>query len=181
MDKTEQNEIPLIPRITKKDLLEKYERFKDCKNLSINLFIHMPDDSTEIIFNSMAHNKVEYIDKTYDDELTHKNSKDIYILGVEFASVENLEYDFGGALTIMQRGKRVARKGWNGKNMFCYFVPDGKYEPCTKAAAKYCVDNEGKVPYGAYIAMKTVDGTVVPWLASQTDMLARDWYIVENK
>ena len=35
-----------------------------------------------------------------------------------------------------------------------------------------------KVPYGAYIAMKTAQGNVVPWLASQTDMLADDWYIV---
>lgn len=181
MEKTEQNEMPVIPRMTKKELFEKYEKFKNCKDLKINLYIHMPDDSTEIIFNSMGHNKVEYIDKTYDDDLTHKNSKDIYILGVEFASDQIAEYDFGAALIIMQRGKRVARKGWNGKDMFCYYVPKGEYEPYTKAAAKYCVNDENKVPYSAYIAMKTVDGTVVPWLASQTDMLAHDWFIVENK
>jgi hypothetical protein len=34
------------------------------------------------------------------------------------------------------------------------------------------------VPYQAYIAMKTVQGTVVPWLASQTDMLAEDWEVL---
>ena len=35
------------------------------------------------------------------------------------------------------------------------------------------------VPYGAYIAMKTAQNNVVPWLASQTDMLAEDWIVVE--
>ena len=33
--------------------------------------------------------------------------------------------------------------------------------------------------YRAYIAMKTAQGNVVPWLASQTDMLAEDWVVVE--
>jgi hypothetical protein len=35
------------------------------------------------------------------------------------------------------------------------------------------------VPYCAYIAMKTAQDNVVPWLASQTDMLAQDWEIVQ--
>ena len=36
------------------------------------------------------------------------------------------------------------------------------------------------VEYGAYVAMKTAQGNVVPWLASQTDLLAEDWYIAEQ-
>ena len=110
--------------------------------------------------------------------MTHSNNKDIYIVGVEFLSDKILEYGFDAALQIIQKGKRVARKGWNGKDMFIYYVPKGNYAPCTKAAAKFCANNDGLVPYGAYIAMKTVDGTVIPWLASQTDLLARDWYTV---
>lgn len=39
-------------------------------------------------------------------------------------------------------------------------------------------DFGGSVPYNAYIAMKTANDTVVPWLASQTDILAEDWYVV---
>lgn len=58
-------------------------------------------------------------------------------------------------------------------------MPEGKYPPCTKAAAKFCVDENGKVPYRDYIAIKTVDGSVVPWVATQTDLLAKDWYTVE--
>ena len=41
------------------------------------------------------------------------------------------------------------------------------------------MNEDGLVEYGAYIAMKTTQGNVVPWLASQTDMLAEDWMIVE--
>ena len=40
-------------------------------------------------------------------------------------------------------------------------------------------DEDGKVEYGAYIAMKTAQGNVVPWLPSQTDMLAEDWILVD--
>ena len=64
---------------------------------------------------------------------------------------------FGHAVVALKEGKKVARAGWNGKGMF----PDDM------------------VPYGAYIAMKTVQNNVVPWLASQTDILADDWSVVE--
>jgi len=178
MEKTNIDDLPEIPRITKAKFMERYEQVKDSENLAVNLFIHMPDDCVEIIFNPRGHNKVEYVDKTYDENLMHKGCEDIYIIDFEFLTDKLLEYGFDSALKVIQRGKRVARRGWNGKNMFIYLVPEGKYDPCTKAAAKYCANEDGKVPYGAYIAMKTVDGTVVPWLASQTDMLSRDWYTV---
>lgn len=86
--------------------------------------------------------------------------------------------NFGEALDSLKSGKKVARTGWNGQGMFLYYVPASAYAPCT-AIAKTFVNENGLVPYGAYIAMKTVDGTVVPWLASQTDMLSDDWEIVD--
>lgn len=85
---------------------------------------------------------------------------------------------FGIAIEMLKKGFRVARKGWNGKGMFLYYVPVGAYAPCTKIAASL-VNENGLVEYGAYIAMKTAQGNVIPWLASQTDMLAEDWVIVE--
>ena len=87
------------------------------------------------------------------------------------------DMNFGDALVVLKQGKRVARKGWNGKGMFLYHVPAAAYPPSTEVA-KAAFHGEN-VPYGAYIAMKTAQGNVVPWLASQTDMLAEDWYIVE--
>lgn len=84
--------------------------------------------------------------------------------------------NFGLAIEAMKKGCKVARKGWNGKGMFLYHVPAAAYPPATDVA-KEAFGGED-VPYGAYIAMKTAQGNVVPWLASQTDMLADDWYIV---
>jgi len=86
--------------------------------------------------------------------------------------------DFGDAVRALKDGKKVARKGWNGKGMFLYFVPAGNYSPCTEVA-KQLVNEDGLVPYAPYIAMKTAQGYVVPWLASQTDILSDDWEIVE--
>lgn len=85
--------------------------------------------------------------------------------------------NFGEALVALKFGQRVARQGWNGKGMFLYFVPEGAY-PARTAVAKAEWGEEGLVPYQAYIAMKTVQGSVVPWLASQTDMLAEDWEVL---
>jgi len=59
--------------------------------------------------------------------------------------------------------------------MFLYHVPANEYPAVTDIAKDEFGD---KVPYGAYIAMKTAQNNVVPWLASQTDMLADDWEIV---
>ena len=85
------------------------------------------------------------------------------------------EMNFGQAIEAMKVGDKVARGGWNGKDMFLYHVPDNVY-PATTAAAKSVFENG--VPYDAYIAMKTAQGNVVPWLASQTDMLSEDWKII---
>ena len=86
--------------------------------------------------------------------------------------------DFGKALQALKEGKKVARKGWNGKGMFLYYVGEDRY-PAKTEIAKTIADKDGKVPYHAYIAMKTAQGYVVPWLASQTDILDEDWEVVE--
>lgn len=86
--------------------------------------------------------------------------------------------DFGEAVRELKDGCKVARAGWNGKGMFLYFVPPGNY-PARTDIAKREWGEDGLVPYQAYIAMKTVQGTVVPWLASQTDILAEDWELID--
>jgi hypothetical protein len=70
--------------------------------------------------------------------------------------------DFGEAIRALKQGRRVARKGWNGKGMWIELqVPD--------ALSKMTLP---------YIFMKTVTDDFVPWLASQTDMLAEDWEVL---
>ena len=95
------------------------------------------------------------------------------------------EMDFGSAIRCMQKGLKVARKGWNGKNMWlCIPLVDGPKEiPATgiwgKPNAEYAEENGGTVKVMPYITMKTADGSIVMgWLASQTDMLSEDWVVV---
>jgi hypothetical protein len=73
--------------------------------------------------------------------------------------------DFSEALGALKYGERVRRVGWNGRGMFLFIV-----ESWTYTDGKH--DNHPNAPF---IAMKTATGEVVPWLASQTDLLAEDW------
>lgn len=74
-------------------------------------------------------------------------------------------FSFGIAIDILKSNGRVARSGWNGKGMWLALqVPDA--------------NSKMSLPY---IYMKTADDKLVPWLASQTDVLANDWnYAGEN-
>lgn len=71
--------------------------------------------------------------------------------------------EFGHAIVILRQGGRVARSGWNGKNMYLEMqTPDA--------------NSKMTLPY---IYMKTACGNFVPWLASQTDILAGDWEFID--
>lgn len=84
--------------------------------------------------------------------------------------------NFGEALQALKEGKKVERTGWNGKGMFIYYVPPGLYPSVTEAAQSQFGDH---VPYREYLAMKTINNEVVPWVASQSCILAEDWQIVD--
>ena len=85
---------------------------------------------------------------------------------------------FGFALEAMNAGLKVARRGWNGKGMFIFKVPGSTFQ--VNRPPLLCIYPEGtEINYHSHIDMKTADGQVVPWLASQTDMQADDWEVVE--
>lgn len=74
------------------------------------------------------------------------------------------ESNFSWALTKLKAGLKVARSGWNGKGMWIALqVPDA--------------NSKMSLPY---LYMKTADDKLVPWLASQTDILANDWDVVQQ-
>ena len=82
--------------------------------------------------------------------------------------------NFGQALAILKQGKRVARQGWNGKGMFVFLVPGSEFK--VNRPPLLGIYEEGtEIKYCPHIDMKTADGSIVPWLASQTDVLAEDW------
>jgi len=70
---------------------------------------------------------------------------------------------FGEAIEGMRRGYRVTRAGWNGKGMWTAIQVPDEHSKMT-------------LPY---IYMRTAQGDLVPWLASQADMLASDWEVAE--
>lgn len=86
--------------------------------------------------------------------------------------------NFGQALEALKDGKRVARAGWNGKGMFLFLVAGSNF--IVNREPLLSIMGEGaQVTYRPHIDMKDAEGKVVPWLASQTDILADDWVIVE--
>lgn len=86
----------------------------------------------------------------------------------------HLPMTFGKAIELLKRGKRVAREGWNGKGMFLFLVAGSTFT--VNREPLLSIMGEGtQVQYHAHIDMKTAQGYVVPWLASQADMLAEDW------
>jgi hypothetical protein len=90
---------------------------------------------------------------------------------------------FGLAIEAMKKGKRVSRAGWNGKGMFVAIQPGCTIpkEFARGGVAKYLAeDGVESIVILPHVDMKAADGSVVVgWLASQTDMLAEDWQIVE--
>lgn len=88
------------------------------------------------------------------------------------------QLNFGQALEALEAGKKVARAGWNGKGMFLFLVPGSTFK--VNRPPLLGIYPEGtEIKYCPHIDMKTADGKVVPWLASQTDVLAKDWSVVE--
>ena len=85
--------------------------------------------------------------------------------------------DFSWALSALKCGSRVARKGWNGKGMFIFLVPGSTFK--VNREPLLSILGEGtEVKYHGHVDMKTADGQIVPWLCSQTDLLAMDWDVV---
>ena len=107
--------------------------------------------------------------------------------------------DFQSALSWLKEGKMVQRSGWNGKGMFIFMRPGDTLTTGQIAKVKSLPEsvkswidqnlddkvNQGEigltpVKFTPYLCMKAADNTIVNgWLASQTDILAEDWQVVE--
>lgn len=90
--------------------------------------------------------------------------------------------NFGEAIEMMKKGHRVARTGWNGKGMWLFVIGDCPNSTSdSKGLSSKWFFHDGQndsYPVCPFIAMKTADNKIVPWLASQTDMLSEDWYVL---
>ena len=77
--------------------------------------------------------------------------------------------DFSVALKVVKAGKRIQRSGWNGKGMWVQYHP----------AQNLCQYDGTMISVREYLMMRTAQGDYVPWLASQTDILATDWMVLD--
>lgn len=148
----------------KEELFAEYAKVKD-KVSSVTLFVHMPTGETEIISNPRVSEKLAYVDKTYNDDLVHSNCDKIQIENYVFETQEET-MDFGSAILNLKERHKVARRGWNGKEMYITLIPSGN-----AMYQGYDMQN--------CIGMKTADCKMQPgWVPSQADMLAEDWVIL---
>ena len=83
---------------------------------------------------------------------------------MEKVLLEEKTRDFGTALVALKNGYKLAREGWNGKSMWIEMSEFG--------------DMYKDRPLGKFLMMATAQGNFIPWLASQTDILAEDWTVV---
>ena len=95
--------------------------------------------------------------------------------------------DFGNAIRAMKEGKRVCRAGWNGKGMWVALTPGSTFNAAAAKqghAAFHRAQELGGSPHEnvtllPHIDMRAADGSmVIGWLASQTDMLSEDWFVL---
>lgn len=95
--------------------------------------------------------------------------------------------NFGQAIEALNRGEKVSRKGWNGKGMYLWKKPTFEITPeiCSDPKLKQAViDNGGRLLGLPTICMYTHDSTgrkavLTGWLASQSDIFAEDWVLVD--
>lgn len=123
---------------------------------------------------------VEYLDGGEPNHSEHKG----YISWSPSEVFDNTYKDvsvgmtFGGAVEMLKNGCKVARKGWNGKGMFLFLV-DGSNFKVNRAPLLGIYPEGTEIDYRPHIDMRTVNGEIVPWVASQSDMLEDDWIVID--
>lgn len=86
-------------------------------------------------------------------------------------------FDFGKAIQYLKEGKRLQRQGWNGKNQYIELATNISY----KNSNDEIINTEHDAIGNKAIAFVGTSGVQIGWLASQADMLAEDWKIVEEE
>ena len=83
--------------------------------------------------------------------------------------------NFGKAIALLKKGKKVSRKGWNGKNQYIELASNISY----KNADGEIININHKTIGNKAIAFVGTSGIQIGWLASQSDMLSDDWELIE--
>ena len=161
--------------------ISKKQRFiNECReamekdNAGVTMFIQMPTGEEELIHNPNLAAKLDYIERAYDDDLHLKSCPEIRINEYHIHIPQEEVMDFGVAIMNLKEGRRVTRKGWNGKGQYLELATDISYT----SAAGQVINCEHAAIGNKAIAFVGTSGVQMGWLASQADMLAEDWIIL---
>ena len=83
--------------------------------------------------------------------------------------------NFGKALDFLKEGKKVSRKGWNGKNQYIELATNISY----KNVDGEIININHKTMGNKAISFVGTSGVQIGWLASQSDMLSDDWELID--
>ena len=150
--------------------MRSYVPGEDLNGISVSPEDNPEEDCGMIARNPNNHNDQWYVNRAY--------------FRANFKPLDGEHMTFGQALHLLKSGYKVRRRGWNGKGMFLFLLPGGTIPKSAihDPKLKEVLDNNGKDHFEALgsIRMKTADDKILTgWLASQTDMLAEDWEVVE--
>ena len=167
---------------------------KPALQITPNDIIHKFDDSTSIFERNgfevkFSHTQIvvvgDYIIEQSERDVYHC-PQDVFIEKYRTASMKNMT--FGQAIEAAKLGNKIAREGWNGKNMFVVYMSGMSLPPYNTQGTERKVNDRTAKWIGEdkplnsqpYFAMYNAQEEWIPgWLASQSDMLAEDWQIVE--
>lgn len=88
--------------------------------------------------------------------------------------------DFSGALFSIKQGNRLRRTGWNGPDQFVFLVPGSKFF-VNRPPLLGIYPKGTQIDYQAHIDIRNQQGQIVPWLASQGDLMAEDWEVLDEE
>lgn len=118
------------------------------------------------------------VDQDKYDNLIAKADRYNQLVKNKPEAVKTEDLDFGKAIQLLKEGKKLQRKGWNGKNQYIELATNISY----KNAEDETINAEHDAIGNKAIAFVGTSGVQLGWLASQADMLAEDWQIaIENK
>jgi hypothetical protein len=86
--------------------------------------------------------------------------------------------DFSAALRMIKDGQKLTRTGWNGPGQWVALSPGFELGPdrvFSEPIRQALVESGEPGTFLPYLMMRNAQGSYVPWLASQGDLLAEDW------
>lgn len=86
--------------------------------------------------------------------------------------------NFSEALVLLKTGHKMRRRGWNGKDMFVYYVEGSRFK-VNRAPLLGIYPEDTEINYRPHLDLRAADGTCGVWSISNADALAEDWEVVE--